>query len=110
MSTVDDLREIALSLPEATERPAWDMPAFRVRDKIFAAVSATHGVGIPISKEERAELVSSDPDKFYWTAHDQNYGFMRLRLENIEPDELRELLTDAWRRKAGPRLSKSHDI
>jgi hypothetical protein len=69
---------------------------------------ATHGVGIPISKEKRAELVSSDPDKFYLTEHDQNYGFMRL--ENIEPDELRELLTDAWRRKAGPRLSKAHDI
>ena len=110
MSTVDQLREIALSLPETSEKAAWGMPTFRVRNKVFAAVNPKHGIGIPISREERAELVAGEPEKFYWMSHDENYDFMRLRLEAIDPVELRELLTDAWRRVAGPRLSARHGI
>ena len=37
-ATSDDVRTVALALPEATERPAWDMACVRVRDKIFASM------------------------------------------------------------------------
>src|SRR5687767_13918401 len=97
MSTMDDLRDIALALPETTSESAWGMPAFRVRKKIFAAVNPKHGVGIRIPREERAALVAAEPEKFFLTDHDRNYDFMRLHLEAIDPRELRELLTDAWR-------------
>ncbi|MGH3625148.1 MAG: MmcQ/YjbR family DNA-binding protein [Sciscionella sp.] len=96
MSDTDDLREIALSLPETSERAAWGMPTFRVKDKIFASINPRHGVGVKISREERAELVAAEPEKFFWTSHDENYDMMRLHLEAIGVDELRELLTDAW--------------
>jgi hypothetical protein len=110
MSTEDDVREIALALPETTEKAAWGMPTFRVRNKIFASLSPSHGPGIRISQEERSGLVRADPAKFYWTDHDAKFGMMRLHLEAIETDELRELLTDAWRLVAGPRLSGKYPI
>ncbi|MGH3621598.1 MAG: hypothetical protein ACRDQ5_07385 [Sciscionella sp.] len=38
MLTVEDARRFALSLPEATEQPHFEMSSFRVRGKIFATV------------------------------------------------------------------------
>lgn len=110
MSTEDDFRELALALPETSEKTAWGMPTFRVRNKIFASLSPSHGPGIRISQEERSGLASSDPAKFYWTDHDTNFGMMRLHLAAIDRTELRELLTDAWRLIAGPRLSAKHPL
>jgi predicted DNA-binding protein (MmcQ/YjbR family) len=39
MITADELRRVVLSLPEAEERETWGHPTFRVRDKLFAALS-----------------------------------------------------------------------
>lgn len=97
MSTVDDLRELALALPESSERRTWGMPTFRVRDKIFASIHPQHGAGVKISREERGELAAAEPAKFYWTAHDEKFSMMRLHLAVIARDELAELVTDAWR-------------
>lgn len=110
MSTDDDFRETALSLPETSEKAAWGMPTFRVRGKIFASLSPSHGPGVKISREERAGLASSEPDKFYWAGHDENFEMMRLHLDAIDKDELRELLTDAWRLVAGPKLASRHGL
>lgn len=38
MTTSDDVRAIALSLPETTEKIAWSMPTFRVAGKMFATL------------------------------------------------------------------------
>ena len=110
MSELATLREIALSLPEAVEEQAWEMPVFKVRNKIFAAINPTHGVGIKIPRAEREALVQAEPEKFYKTNHDEKYDFMRLHLEAIEPDELKELLTDAWLGCAGPKLAAKYDL
>ena len=37
---LDDVRAMALELPEATEQPHFDMTSFRVRSKIFATAPA----------------------------------------------------------------------
>ena len=109
MSTDEDLREAALSLPETAEKLAWGMPTFRVREKIFASLSPRHGPGVKISQEERSELVAADPAKFTWTSHDEKFGFMRLHLEAIDREELTEIITDAWRRTAPRALLRQFD-
>jgi hypothetical protein len=36
MSNEDDVRRIALSLPETTEKSSYGTPGFRVKDRLFA--------------------------------------------------------------------------
>jgi YjbR len=57
----EDVRAIALPLPETAEKPAWGRPTFRVRGKIFAGLSEDDtSVGVKCPKEERAELIAAD--------------------------------------------------
>ncbi|CAM5433458.1 hypothetical protein SGLAM104S_08758 [Streptomyces glaucescens] len=57
MSDAKDVRRIALSLRDATEKIAWSMPTFRVAGKMFATLPGgdLHGGALP--KVERDELV-----------------------------------------------------
>lgn len=104
MADADDMRRLALSLPETFEQPAWGFPTFRVAGgKVFAGLNPDYGPGIAIDREARRELVAAEPKKFYWVPHDERYNFFRVRLEALDVDELGELLTDAWCLKAGPR-------
>jgi len=102
---------MALALPEATERPAWGQPAFRVRDKIFVALSKDEtSMGFKVPKEERAELIAAEPEKFYFIeGHDNTYNWARVRLDTVDTDELAELITEAWRRTAPKRLVQDYD-
>ena len=59
MSTEDDARRIALSLPETTEKPSYGTPGFRVKDKLFARIHDlpdTLVVWVPDMAEKEALL------------------------------------------------------
>ncbi len=92
------MRRIAMSLPRTTEHLVGDNTKFRVGRLVYASVSADEerlGFGFP--KEERAALVTSEPDKFMMPLrNDERYNWVRARLPALDEDELRELLTDAW--------------
>ena len=92
------MRRIAMSLPRTSEHLIRDHTKFRVGRIVYASVSADEerlGFGFP--KEERAALVASEPGKFMMPARsDERYNWVRAALPVLEPDELRELLIDAW--------------
>jgi hypothetical protein len=98
MATVDDVRRIAMSLPRTTEHLIRDHTKFRVGRLVYASVSPDEErIGFAFPKEERAALVASDPDRFMMPLRsDERYHWVRARLPALEPDELRELLIDAW--------------
>lgn len=107
MVTVEQVREVALSLPETTEKVAWGQPTFRVRGRIFASVGDDDAaIGIKVPREERAELIAHEPHKFFMKpGHDDNFHWMRVRLAAIDLDELRTILVDSWRQAAPKRLA-----
>ncbi|MFJ6777812.1 MmcQ/YjbR family DNA-binding protein [Streptomyces yangpuensis] len=110
-TTVRDVRLIALSLPDSTEKPAWGMPTFRVGGKIFAALADDDtSIGVKCPKEERAELIAAEPEKFFLRpGHDDNYAWIRVRLAAVQDAaELRSILTDSWRQAAPKRLVAAH--
>ena len=71
MASEDDVRRIALSLPETSERSSYGTPGFRVRDKLFARISDQPGVVVlwRDSVEDRDALLLADPEKLFTTSH-----------------------------------------
>jgi hypothetical protein len=97
--TGDDVRTLALSLPRTVEAVVRDRPKFRIGRIVYLALSQDEtemGFGFP--KEERAALVAAEPHKFSLPrAGDMRYHWVHGRLAELGPDEMRELVTDAWR-------------
>ena len=55
MASWDEVRRLALGLPETSERPAYGNTAWRVRDKLFVWEG-------PLRQKEIAELGTAAPD------------------------------------------------
>ncbi|KUO19323.1 MmcQ/YjbR family DNA-binding protein [Streptomyces dysideae] len=110
MPDVEDVRRIALSLPDTTEKIAWSMPTFRVAGKMFATLPEDEtSIAVRCPKEERDELVLAEPDKFWIADHEAQFAWVRARLAALEDDgELRDILADSWRQAAPPRLLEAY--
>jgi hypothetical protein len=108
--TAEDVRDIALSLPRAYEAWVRDYRKFRVGSIVFASISPDEtrlGFGFP--REEREALVESEPDKFMLPSpSDMRYQWVAARMEALEVDELRELITDAWAMCVPKSVSRAH--
>ncbi|MGH2775006.1 MAG: MmcQ/YjbR family DNA-binding protein [Actinomycetota bacterium] len=110
MVSFEDIREVALELPETEETTSYGTPAFKVRRKLFARLREEGDVlVVKVERDERAALIESEPEVYFFTPHYENYGFVLVRLAAVERDELREILTDSWRRAAPRRLADQLD-
>jgi hypothetical protein len=102
--TFETVRQIAQTLPGAEESTSYGTPAFKVKGKLFARLHQDgESLVIAVDSDERAEMMSADPEKFYITDHYLNYPWMLVRMSRVTPDELRDLLIGSWRR-AAPRI------
>jgi hypothetical protein len=99
----EDVREIALSMPDVEETTAYGMPAFKAGKTRFAgrpverADVEPNTLGVGVSFEERDRLIAARPDVYYLTPHFANYPAVLARLSAMRREELRELLGTAWR-------------
>ncbi len=118
MSNQEDVRRIALTLPEVVQ----DGEGYRVKGKLIAwtylervapkqpRLPQPNVLAVRVNGEgEKQLLLKSDPDKFFTTAHYNGYPAILVRLPEIENDELTELITDAWRIQAPLSLVKKFD-
>ena len=106
MATADDLRTIALNLPEATEKPMHGTPAFYVRTKFFTKLSHDgHTAVIHVeSLEEKEALLAAEPVKLTTTPHYDGYRMVLVVLARVTKDELKEFVVDSWRLRAPRKL------
>jgi hypothetical protein len=110
MASDDDVRAIALSLPETEERPSYGTPGFRVKDRLFARIREPGVLVLWVADEgEKDFLLRAEPDKFFTTPHYDGYPSVLVRLGAVDREELRELLTDAWRVRAPKRLADAFE-
>ena len=110
MVTADELRQVVQALPEAEERETWGHPTFRVRDKMFAAMSDDgRQATVKATKEEQAALIAAAPGTFGIPAYVGRHGWVSIELASADPGELRELVTEAWRQTAPRRLVAAYD-
>lgn len=111
MATVDDVRRIALSLPETIEKSSYNTPGFRVKDKLFLRVrdEAEGGLVVFVTDlEDKEALLAGDSDKFFTTPHYDGHPIVLVNLPAIGVDELRELIMDSWRVKAPKAVLKKY--
>jgi hypothetical protein len=122
-STLADLRRFAERLPEVGTGTSWGAEAYTVRGKAFVIFRTPR----PDALDEHGErltdvIVLSTPDleakealvadagtPFFTTPHFDRYAGVLVRaahLGQVPPDELEEVVVDAWLARAPKRLAK----
>lgn len=110
MATEDDVRRIALALPETEERSSYGTPGFRVKDRLFARIREEGVLVVWVADEaEKDFLLRADPDTFFTIPHYDGHASVLVRLAAVDAGELAELLTDAWRARAPKRVADAFD-
>jgi len=115
MPTFDDVRRIALALPEVAANDAGT--EFRVDGRLFvhpwlerldpkrARVPNLDVAVIRIAAESDKEvLIQMDPAVFFTERHFDGWPSIHVRLAAVTEAVLQQLLADAWRTRAPKRL------
>ena len=124
MATWDDVRRIALSLPETSEQLSRGLPQWRVKDKGFVwerplrradlealGDKAPDGPILGARVEHlvaKEALLADDPSVYFTTPHFDGYPAILVRLERIGLEDLHELIVEAWLARAPARLAKTY--
>jgi hypothetical protein len=125
MADWDDVRRIALGLPDTSEERSYGGNAsWRVRDKGFvwerplrpadlralgddAPTGPILGARVEHLGAKEA-LLADDPDVFFTTPHFDGYPAVLIRLDEIGADELEEVIVEAWLCRAPKRLAREY--
>jgi hypothetical protein len=100
--SLEMLRALVLALPAVEEGTSFGTLGFRVKKKLLARLRDNDTVLVlRIGMFERDVLINSEPDKYFITPHYADYPAVLIHLSSVEPDELRDLLVDAWSRRNG---------
>jgi predicted DNA-binding protein (MmcQ/YjbR family) len=104
LNVLDRLRAICLAFPGAYEKVAWMAPTFRVGERQFAMwVDNHHGVGfagvwLKAPEGAQAELVASDPERFYVPPYVGKGGWVGVKTDGkTDWKLLAGLLEEAYR-------------
>ena len=121
MADWDDVRRIALGMPEAVEKGMHGLMGWRVRDRLFVwerplrksdlAALGDDAPGGPIlglrveHLGAKEALLADDPAVFFTTPHFDGYPAVLVLLREIEVDQLDEVIVDAWLARAPKRVA-----
>jgi hypothetical protein len=105
MLSWDDILELAADLPEIENGTSYGTPALKVRGKFMARLRDEGDVlVVKCDLDEKPFLLEANPETLFTTPHYDGYGAVLVRLGAVPPEELRELLIDAWMLAAPKRL------
>ncbi|MDQ6842234.1 MAG: MmcQ/YjbR family DNA-binding protein [Actinomycetota bacterium] len=124
MASWEDVRRIALALPETSEQASHGRAAWRVRDKLFVwerplrpadlralGDAAPDGPILGARVEHlgaKDAILADDPGVYFTTPHFDGYPAVLVRLERIVLRELDDLIVDAWLCRAPRRLADEY--
>ncbi len=124
MATWEDVRRLALALPEAVESDMRGNRAWKVRDKLFVWERPLRGGDLRALGEAapsgpilgarvehlvaKEALLADDPGVFFTTPHFDGFPAVLIRLPEIGVDLLEEVVTEAWLARAPKRLVREY--
>jgi len=106
--TAAELKKIALSFPEANEKPSYGKPGYFIAKKFFTRLRKEDNslVVVVDGMDQRDMMLELDPATYHITDHYKDYPAVLVRMERITPDELRTMLERRWRKIAPKKLLK----
>lgn len=124
MADWEDVRRLALALPDTSERLSRDLRQWRVHDKLFVwerplrradqealGDDAPNGPILGARVEHlgaKQALVADDSTVFFTTPHFDGYPAILVRLDRIGLDDLHEVIVEAWLARAPKQLVKAY--
>lgn len=103
--TEEQVRSLALSLPEAAAHRHFDRTAFRAgKGKIFATLRGGTA-NLKLVPEQAALLIEAEPDHFLPLGGWTRQGYVGVKLDSIDRDRFELLLRMAWRHAAPRKLA-----
>ena len=125
MATWDDVRRLALALPQTVEGSSRDgLLGWRVKDKTFAwerplrradlqALGDAAPKGSVLAARvpdlgARQALLAEDGHVYFTTPHFEGYPAVLVRLDRAAVPDLEELLAEAWLTRAPKRLATEY--
>jgi hypothetical protein len=124
MATQDDVRRLALALPDTSESAdhfgfgvlnkgkskgfawAWNERVEPKKPRVPNPEVLAVRVASLAAKEE---LIAADPAKFFTEPHYNGFPAVLVRLPAVDASELAELITDAWRCQAPAAIAAGFD-
>jgi hypothetical protein len=124
MATWDDVRRLALEMPEATEVTSRERAQWRVKDKLFVWERPLRKSDLEALGDEAPDgpilgarvehlvakeaMLADDPSVFFTTPHFEGYPAVLVQLEKIGLDDLREVVVEAWLARAPKKLAQAY--
>ncbi|HWX96546.1 MAG TPA: MmcQ/YjbR family DNA-binding protein [Solirubrobacteraceae bacterium] len=124
MASWEDVRRIALALPDTSERVSRERSQWLVKDKLFVwerplrpreiealGDGAPDGPILGARVEHvgaKEALLADDPRVYFTTPHFDGFPAILVRLERIALDDLDEVVTEAWLARAPRRLAEGY--
>ena len=109
---LQQVREICLALPEATEKEAWGDPTWRVNDKIFTMSKGNYGDHRPslwmkVPGELRPVLLDAGPERFFIPPYVGHKGWVGIYMDtdDIDWSEVASLVEESYRLIAPRKLA-----
>ena len=111
MPTWDDVVAIGSRFPGVEVATSYGTPALRVKGKGMCRLRTDPDALVVrvVDLMDRDALIQGRPEAFFSTPHYDGYPYVLVRLDVVEPDELAELLEDAWRIRATKRMVAEYD-
>ena len=124
MADWDDVRRIALALPETTEELTRGNASWRVRKKLFVWERPLRGTDLKALGDRaptgqilgarvehlvaKEALLADESGVFLTTPHFDGYPAVLVKLDEIELDLLEEVIVEAWLCRAPKRLAQEY--
>ena len=111
MPTWDDVLASASALPGVEVGTSYGTPSLKVRGKFMCRLRTNPDALVMrvIDLADREALLKGQPDVFFSTPHYNGYPVVLVRLEQVDPVQLAELVEDAWRLQAPKRVVAAYD-
>ena len=109
--TEDDLRTMALAMPQVEETVAYGKPAYKAFGKFLTRLRREDQsiVLVGVNFDEREMLMEAEPETFHITAHYKDYPSVLARLATVDPDTVKNMLLRRWREVAPKKFLKEYD-